>query len=81
MSLTNAQIRSIKPSDNPFKLIDSHGRYLLVNPGLWVRRSKSVKCGAMFSPSGAFPDVDAIIGDRSPAMVMVMVMAMKLAAQ
>ncbi|AGF80616.1 hypothetical protein CFSAN001992_01455 [Salmonella enterica subsp. enterica serovar Javiana str. CFSAN001992] len=24
----------------------------------------------MFSPSGAFPDVDAIIGDRSPAMVM-----------
>ncbi|ESG85336.1 hypothetical protein SEEJ0721_04791 [Salmonella enterica subsp. enterica serovar Javiana str. 10721] len=29
----------------------------------------------MFSPSGAFPDVDAIIGDRSPAMVM------KLAAQ
>ncbi|EXX82746.1 hypothetical protein M568_08485 [Salmonella enterica subsp. enterica serovar Namur str. 05-2929] len=31
----------------------------------------------MFSPSGAFPDVDAIIGDRSPAMVMVM----KLAAQ
>ncbi|EJA17526.1 hypothetical protein SEEU8388_13131 [Salmonella enterica subsp. enterica serovar Muenchen str. ATCC 8388] len=29
----------------------------------------------MFSPSGAFPDVDAIIGDRSPAM------AMELAAQ
>ncbi|WP_272897639.1 hypothetical protein [Salmonella enterica] len=42
-----------------------------------------MKCGAMFSPSGAFPDVDAIIGDRSPAMVMVMVMVMvmKLAAQ
>ncbi|EGG2954911.1 hypothetical protein IC869_001634 [Salmonella enterica] len=29
-----------------------------------------MKCGAMFSPSGAFPDVDAIIGDRSPAMAM-----------
>ncbi|EEQ0500552.1 hypothetical protein ACS8OZ_002336 [Salmonella enterica] len=29
-----------------------------------------MKCGAMFSPSGAFPDVDAIIGDKSPAMVM-----------
>ncbi|ELO82436.1 hypothetical protein SEEERB17_015204 [Salmonella enterica subsp. enterica serovar Enteritidis str. SARB17] len=29
----------------------------------------------MFSPSGAFPDVDAIIGGRYPAMVM------KLAAQ
>ncbi|ELP13532.1 hypothetical protein SEEA9517_11615 [Salmonella enterica subsp. enterica serovar Agona str. 400095 17] len=36
-----------------------------------------MKCDAIFSPSGAFPDVDAIIGDRSPAMVMVM----KLAAQ
>ncbi|ACH49475.1 hypothetical protein SA22_3472 [Salmonella enterica subsp. enterica serovar Agona str. 22.H.04] len=44
---------------------------------MWVRRSRSVKCDAIFSPSGAFPDVDAIIGDRSPAMVMVM----KLAAQ
>ncbi|EHG5700331.1 DUF4102 domain-containing protein [Salmonella enterica subsp. enterica serovar Kisangani] len=70
MSLTNAQIRSIKHSDNPFKLTASHGRYLLVKQGLWVRRSRSVKCGAMFSPSGAFPGVNAIIGDRSPAMVM-----------
>ncbi|HGA4972881.1 TPA: Arm DNA-binding domain-containing protein [Salmonella enterica subsp. enterica serovar Charity] len=75
MSLSDAKIRSIKPSDKPFKLTDSQGLYLLVNPGLWVRRSRSVKCGAMFSPSGAFPDVEAIIGDRSPAMVM------KLAAQ
>ncbi|MFP5588444.1 hypothetical protein ACLD19_18465 [Salmonella sp. 741265085_HSA] len=40
-----------------------------------------MKCGAMFSPSGAFPDVDAIIGDRSPVMVMAMAMVMKLAAQ
>ncbi|WP_439900729.1 Arm DNA-binding domain-containing protein [Salmonella enterica] len=70
MSLTNAQIRSIKPSDNPFKLIDSHGRYLLVNPGWWVRRSRSAKCDAMFSPSGAFPAVDVIISDRYPVMVM-----------
>lgn len=60
---------------HPFKLTASHGRYLLVNPGLWVRRSRSVKCDAMFSPSGAFPGVDAIIGGRYPAMVM------KLAAQ
>ncbi|MEY5158340.1 DUF4102 domain-containing protein, partial [Salmonella enterica subsp. enterica serovar Corvallis] len=30
MSLSDAKILSIKPSDNPFKLIDSHGRYLLV---------------------------------------------------
>ncbi|VGM91733.1 hypothetical protein UPM517_4049 [Salmonella enterica subsp. enterica serovar Stanley] len=42
---------------------------------MWVRRSRSVKCGAMFSPSGAFPGIDAVIGDRYPAMVM------KLAAQ
>ncbi|EEC4912848.1 DUF4102 domain-containing protein [Salmonella enterica] len=75
MSLTNAQIRSIKPFDNPFKLTDSHDLYLLVNPGWWVRRSRSAKCDAMFSPSGAFPAVDAIIGDRSPVMVMVMELA------
>ncbi|HFG5017723.1 TPA: hypothetical protein ACIBR2_001295, partial [Salmonella enterica subsp. enterica serovar Mgulani] len=40
MSLSDAKILSIKPSDNPFKLIDSHGRYLLVNPGLWVQALK-----------------------------------------
>ncbi len=38
--LSDAKILSIKPSDNPFKLIDSHGRYLLVNPGLWVQALK-----------------------------------------
>ncbi|EAW0685295.1 aldo/keto reductase [Salmonella enterica] len=53
------------------------GEYL-VGQALKGRRDRaflSVKCGAMFSPSGAFPDVDAIIGDRYPTMVM------KLAAQ
>ncbi len=38
MSLSDAKIRSTKPSDKPFKLADSHGPYLLVNPGgsrLW----------------------------------------------
>jgi len=38
MSLSYAKIRSIKPSDKPFKLTDYHGSYLLVNPGgshLW----------------------------------------------
>lgn len=38
MSWSDAKIRSIKPSDNPFKLTDSHCLYLLVNPGcsrLW----------------------------------------------
>ncbi|HBX4908890.1 tyrosine-type recombinase/integrase [Klebsiella pneumoniae] len=33
MSLTDAKIRSLKPSDNPFKVSDSHGLYLLIKPG------------------------------------------------
>lgn len=32
MSLSDAKIRSIKPSDKPFKLTDSQDLYLLVNP-------------------------------------------------
>ncbi|HBX3076188.1 TPA: DUF4102 domain-containing protein [Klebsiella pneumoniae] len=38
MSLTDAKIRSLKPTDKPFKVSDSHGLYLLVKPGgshLW----------------------------------------------
>ncbi|MFE4110613.1 tyrosine-type recombinase/integrase [Kosakonia sp. YIM B13611] len=38
MSLSDTKIRSLKPSDKPFKVSDSHGLYLLVNPGgsrLW----------------------------------------------
>ena len=38
MSLTDAKIRTLKPSDKPFKVSDSHGLYLLVKPGgsrLW----------------------------------------------
>ncbi|HBS6998950.1 TPA: tyrosine-type recombinase/integrase [Klebsiella pneumoniae] len=33
MSLSDAKIRSLKPSDKPFKISDSHGLYLLVKPG------------------------------------------------
>lgn len=33
MSLTDAKIRTLKPSDKPFKISDSHGLYLLVKPG------------------------------------------------
>ncbi|MCD9452555.1 tyrosine-type recombinase/integrase [Klebsiella pneumoniae] len=33
MSLTDAKIRPLKPSDKPFKVSDSHGLYLLVKPG------------------------------------------------
>ncbi|EMO0609419.1 tyrosine-type recombinase/integrase [Escherichia coli] len=32
MSLTDAKIRTLKPSDKPFKVSDSHGLYLLVKP-------------------------------------------------
>ena len=33
MSLTDAKIRTLKPTDKPFKVTDSHGLYLLVKPG------------------------------------------------
>ena len=33
MSLTDAKIRTLKPSDKPFTVSDSHGLYLLVKPG------------------------------------------------
>ncbi|EIS6114407.1 tyrosine-type recombinase/integrase [Escherichia coli] len=33
MSLTSAEIRTLKPSDKPFKVSDSHGLYLRVKPG------------------------------------------------
>ncbi len=33
MSLTRAKIRTLKPSDKPFKVSDSHGLYLRVKPG------------------------------------------------
>ena len=38
MSLNDTKIRSLKPSEKSFKVSDSHGLYLLVNPGgsrLW----------------------------------------------
>ncbi|MCN2893715.1 tyrosine-type recombinase/integrase [Escherichia coli] len=33
MSLTSAKTRTLKPSDKPFKVSDSHGLYLRVKPG------------------------------------------------
>ncbi|EFI8637031.1 tyrosine-type recombinase/integrase [Escherichia coli] len=33
MSLTSAKIRTLKPSDKPFKVSDSHGLHLRVKPG------------------------------------------------
>lgn len=62
MSLNDSKIRSLKPSDQPFKVSDSHGLYLLVNPGgsrLWylkyrINRKKS-RLGL-----GAYPDVPLV---------------------
>lgn len=33
MSLNDSKIRKLKPTSRPVKLSDSHGLYLLVNPG------------------------------------------------
>lgn len=59
MSLTDAKIRTIKPSDKPFKVSDSHGLYLIVKPGdsrLWYLKyrinSRESRLGL-----GAYPDV------------------------
>lgn len=32
MALTDIKVRSVKPSDKPFKLTDGEGMHLLVNP-------------------------------------------------
>ena len=32
MSLSDAKIRTLKPTDKPFKVSDSHGLYLLIKP-------------------------------------------------
>ncbi|HHG0424086.1 TPA: tyrosine-type recombinase/integrase, partial [Yersinia enterocolitica] len=59
MSLNDTKIRSLKPSAKPYKVSDSHGLYLLVNPGgsrLWYLKyrinGKESRLGL-----GAYPDV------------------------
>ena len=59
MSLNDSKIRNLKPSAKPFKVSDSHGLYLLVNPGgsrLWYLKyrinGKESRLGL-----GAYPDV------------------------
>ncbi len=59
MSLNDTKIRSLKPSEKPFKVSDSHGLYLLVNPGgsrLWYLKycinGKESRLGL-----GAYPEV------------------------
>ncbi|PLY36041.1 integrase [Pectobacterium carotovorum] len=59
MSLNDTKIRNLKSSAKPFKVSDSHGLYLLVNPGgsrLWYLKyrvnGKESRLGL-----GAYPDV------------------------
>jgi integrase len=59
MSLNDTKIRSLKPSDKSFKVSDSHGLYLLVNPGgsrLWYLKYRINKKESRLS-LGAYPDV------------------------
>lgn len=59
MSLSDAKIRSIKPSDKPCKLTDSQGLYLLVNPGgsrLWYLKYRFNRKESRIA-LGAYPQV------------------------
>lgn len=59
MSLSDAKIRTIKPSDKPFKLTDSHDLYLLVNPGgsrLWYLKYRFNRKESRIA-LGAYPQV------------------------
>jgi len=59
MSLNDSKTRKLKPPAKPFKISDSYGLYLLVNPGgsrLWYLKyrinGKESRLGL-----GAYPDV------------------------
>ncbi len=59
MSLNDSKIRNLKPSIKPFKVSDSHGLYLLVNPGgsrLWYLKYRINKKESRLG-LGAYPDV------------------------
>ena len=61
MSLNDSKIRKLKPSSRPVKLSDSHGLYLLVNPGgsrIWYlkyrldvykRQATAYQCSIIFN--------------------------------
>ncbi|WP_174865944.1 tyrosine-type recombinase/integrase [Pectobacterium polaris] len=59
MSLNDSKIRNLKPSEKPFKVSDSHGLYLLVNPGgsrLWYLKYRINRKESRLG-LGAYPDV------------------------
>ena len=59
MSLNDTKIRSLKSSIKPFKVSDSHGLYLLINPGgsrLWYLKYRIDRKESHLG-LGAYPDV------------------------
>ncbi len=59
MSLNDSKIRNLESSIKPFKVSDSHGLYLLVNPGgsrLWYLKYRINRKESRLS-LGAYPDV------------------------
>ncbi len=59
MSLTDAQIRNLKPKSKPRKVADSHDLYLLVNPGgscLWYLKYR-IDGKESHLGLGAYPDM------------------------
>ncbi|CNH34429.1 integrase [Yersinia intermedia] len=63
MSLNDTKIRSLKPSEKPFKVSDSHGLYLLVNPNgsrLWYLKYRINKKESRLG-LGAYPDVSLAV--------------------
>ncbi|MCF6691701.1 tyrosine-type recombinase/integrase [Raoultella terrigena] len=59
MSLNDTKIRSLKPSAKPFKISDSHGLYLLVNPSgsrLWYLKYRINRKESRLG-LGAYPNV------------------------
>ncbi|ATA18133.1 integrase [Gibbsiella quercinecans] len=59
MSLNDSKIRNLKSSAKPFKVSDSHGLYILVNPGgsrLWYLKYRINGKESRLS-LGAYPDV------------------------
>ncbi|KGA39252.1 hypothetical protein KU75_23760 [Pectobacterium odoriferum] len=59
MSLNDSKIRNLKPSEKPFKISDSQGLYLLVNPGgsrLWYLKYRINRKESRLG-LGSYPDV------------------------
>ncbi len=59
MSLNDTKIRNLKPSAKSFEVSDSHGLYLLVNPGgsrLWYLKYRINRKESRLG-LGAYPDV------------------------